>query len=81
MVVKSSFGNPENEMPYKWNDCRRGADPPKNESGRTGFIPIYLARLRFFSAGNSTCINIAVCPSISKSKQRLMSYTVCDHCV
>ncbi len=33
---KSSFGNDGNRMRFELRDCRRGADPPKNESEMTG---------------------------------------------
>jgi hypothetical protein len=33
---KRSFGNPGDGMEVKARYRRRGADPPKNESGRTG---------------------------------------------
>jgi len=38
VVDKSSFGNVGNGMAFKTRNRRRGADPPKNESGRTGTI-------------------------------------------
>jgi hypothetical protein len=34
--MESSFGNPRYGMEVKASTRRRGADPPKNESGRTG---------------------------------------------
>src|SRR5712672_2763195 len=38
---KRSWGNPGSTMPRKINNRRRGADPPKNASGRTTVVPSY----------------------------------------
>src|SRR6266478_592426 len=53
---KSSFRNPGNGMRVKESDCRRGADPPKNESGSTGTVSSSENSSRDVSAGNGFSI-------------------------
>lgn len=38
LADKAKEENVGNEMPTKANDRRRGADPPKNDSGRTSAV-------------------------------------------
>src|SRR6266850_2208144 len=52
VVDRSSFPNPGNGMPVKDNVRRRGADPPRNESGSTGAFPSFDERIRSVRAGN-----------------------------
>ena len=54
---RSSFGNPGNGMECKVRDHRRGADPPKNESGMTGGVSPYDQSCRSINSGNGTCID------------------------
>jgi hypothetical protein len=58
VVDKSSFPNPGNGMPAKYNDCRHGADPPKNESGSTCDLSSFDEdeRLSVFSTGNGSFV-------------------------
>jgi hypothetical protein len=53
---KSSFDNPENSIPSKLSDRRRGADPPKNESGTTGTVLSLDSKFKHVSSGNGTRI-------------------------
>ena len=48
---KCNFGNAGNEMPSKESDCRRGADPPRNESGRPDAVEMC------GGSESSTCIS------------------------
>jgi hypothetical protein len=60
---KSSVGNPGNEMPSKERYRRRGADPPKNELGKTDMYgKPSIDRDSAASSGNGTCIAV---PSFS----------------
>jgi len=52
----SRFGNPGNGMPCNAMYHRRGADPPKNESGRNGAVSERDWSIRPVSSGNGTCI-------------------------
>src|SRR6267142_4460060 len=52
VVDKSSFPNPGNGMPSNQISRRRGADPPKNESGSTGAFASFDKRSRLVRAGN-----------------------------
>ena len=62
LVDKSSFGNAGNGMRIKLSDRRRGADPPKNESGRFGTDSFDEERYRCVSARNDSCIINIVLP-------------------
>src|SRR6267142_3720721 len=61
VVDKSSFPNPGNGMPVNWISRRRGADPPKNESGSTAAFLLFDVRIRMVRAGNgfiaTNCFN------------------------
>ena len=48
---KSSFGNAGKSTPSWWSDRRRGADPPRNESGRVGDTATCERKRRSVSAG------------------------------
>ena len=50
-VDRSSFGNAGNGMPDKSSDLRRGADAPKNESGRSSPFSSFDQSRRDVSAG------------------------------
>src|SRR6266850_3046628 len=52
VVDKSSFPIPGNGMPLKEIVRRRGADPPKNESGSTAAFSSFDQRIRVVRAGN-----------------------------
>ena len=59
VVDKSILGSPGNEMAFKQKHRRRGAEPPKNESGRTGPYTTDLPdRYRAASFGNGTSIAV-----------------------
>jgi hypothetical protein len=61
MADKISFGIPGNGMEAKERDRRRGADPPKNESGRTDTGDEFgYDRYRSASSGNGTCIAVQI---------------------
>jgi hypothetical protein len=51
-VVERSFGISGNGMPDNQRYPRRGADPTKNESGRTGTFSFNDTSFRSVSAGN-----------------------------
>ncbi len=53
---KSNFGNPENKVQSNVKDRRRGADPPRNESGMTGSVSSSGKSRRSVNSGNGTCI-------------------------
>jgi hypothetical protein len=66
-VDKSRFGNPGDGTRTKVRYRKRGADTPKNESGRAGsFGQLGSDRRRATSPGNGTCIAV----------QRLSRYAV-----
>ena len=48
---KSSFGNAGKSTPSWWSDRRRGADPPRKESGRVGDTATCERKRRSVSAG------------------------------
>lgn len=48
----SSFPNVGNGMLLNSSDHKRGADPPKNDLGRTGAVVSFDSRVRDVSAGN-----------------------------
>ena len=52
LVDNSSFPNVRNGMLLNLSDCKHGADPPKNDLGRTGAIVSFNSRVRDVSAGN-----------------------------
>jgi hypothetical protein len=54
---KRSFGNPGNRMPSNSRSFRRGADPPKNESGMTVAVSNEKSA-RCLSTGKGFCIAI-----------------------
>ena len=56
MADKRSFGKPGNVMQPNWRCSRHGADPPKNDSGRTGTVSSFESRTRTVSSENGTCI-------------------------
>ena len=56
MADNSNFLNVGNGTPCKWSSCRRGADPPMNESGRTGGSSSFDRSPRNVSAGNGLFI-------------------------
>ena len=64
LVDKSRFGSAGNGMRIKVSDRRRGADPPKNESGRFGTVTDSFdeERYRCVSARNDSCIINIVLP-------------------
>jgi hypothetical protein len=59
---KSSLDNPENRIPSRLSVRRRGADPPKNESGTTGTVSSFDSKSRRVSSGNGTCIAAKASP-------------------
>jgi hypothetical protein len=54
------LGNVRNGMLFKMNDCKSGADPPKNVSGSTGIDTNWLLETRQHSVkiGNGLCIMV-----------------------
>ena len=57
---------------------RRGADPSKNKSGRTGALPTSDKRSRFVSAGNGSCVtavNLSDASSELGTPVRVISHT------
>ena len=57
VVNENSFGIPENGMRLRARNRRCWADPPRNESGRTGtFGKPPNVRYKIASSGNGTCI-------------------------
>src|SRR6266403_5250171 len=56
MADERSFGNSGNGMPSNQTVFRRGADPPKNESGMTGSVSALDLSDRYVISGNGTCI-------------------------
>jgi len=59
LADKSSVGIDGNGMPSNENVRRRGADPPKNESGRTGATSQYTETSMRVNSGNGFCIAAA----------------------
>jgi hypothetical protein len=60
LADESSFGIAGNEMPLIRSLFRRGADPPKNESGRTSTVSSLLQlKWRAVSSGNGSFIAAA----------------------
>jgi hypothetical protein len=60
LADESSFGIAGNEMLDNRSIRRRGADPPKNESGRTRSVFLFIVpRLRWVSSGNGSIIAAA----------------------
>jgi hypothetical protein len=56
---KRRFGNPGNGTAHRTTDRRRGADPPKNERGRTGTYDESINDShRNASSGNGTSIAV-----------------------
>src|SRR6266849_10146066 len=78
---KSKFGNHGSGMATKAIFRRRGADPPKNESGRSGTYDMPLNdKYSAASSGNGTCIAVqsfsigeVVCQLSSILNMRLLS--------
>src|ERR1700730_12605510 len=59
LAHESSFRIAGNGMAVIQSDCRRSADPPKNESGRTSALLSPATSLRYVSAGNGSFIAAA----------------------
>jgi len=53
-----SVGNAGNAIPFNMQDRRRGADPPKNVSGRIN--DDFAERANFVSAGSGACIKAEI---------------------
>ena len=67
---KRRFGNPGNGMPSKSKVRRRGADPPKKESGMTGAVsPVEWSR-RYVNSGNGTCIAAKTCSNCQFEREK-----------
>jgi hypothetical protein len=56
LANRSIVSNPGNETPCSERDRRRGADPPKNESGTTDTVSSYDRSAKSISSGNGPCI-------------------------
>ena len=72
MADKSSFGIPGNGIEKNFRDRRHGADPPKNESGRTGkydelLIQIQIDELREW--GLHCCPKVFNFPSCTRIEE------------
>ena len=58
---KRSVGSAGKRMRFRVIDCKCGADPPKNPSGRdSAGSEIDEEMVRFLSAGNGFCIAVAI---------------------
>lgn len=56
---KRSLGSEGNEMQFNSRVCRRGACPPRNQTGRAGVELLRIKKqssARYVSAGNCPCI-------------------------
>ena len=80
MEDKSSLGNPGNGMECRASVRRRGADPPKNESGWTGISTP--KNRRPVSSGNGCCIAAKTFsdpgPGVKPVKSKLHMRSLCS---
>jgi hypothetical protein len=80
VVDKSSFWGTGNGMPYKSSDRKRGANPPRNDSGRTGgHLSSDDESCMDFSSGNGTLKAPNFFNSEFGTPQRRISHTRSRH--